>query len=305
METREKEREVKYAPSSLLEVNGVSKSISVWASQLAVPVQTILGRLKRGWESDRAVSQAVGSGGSNRGTKQGVEVLTREEMKSLLEKCNDGPTGIRNSALIVLGWRAGLRISEAIALKPKDLDEAQQTIRILHGKGDKSRTVGLDQEAWQMLKKWIDARSLLAIDQKTELFCTLEGNKLSDRYVRSLMPRLAEAAGISKRVHFHALRHTMAFELAAEGVPMHLIQQQLGHSNLAITSRYISHLNPAETVARMKSRTWTERTTSLHSCSTPAPGWIDRLRADIGQRLFMFHDGRSDELDFKAIVVLF
>ncbi|MEI8019448.1 MAG: site-specific integrase [Schlesneria sp.] len=295
------------APSSPLKANGKTQSITAWAVELGCPVQTILGRLKRKWTPDRAVSEPIGDGGSNRGKKLAPEVLTPEELSRVLAACNDGATGIRNRALIVMGWRAGLRISEAIALRLKDLDEKQQTIRVLHGKGDKARTVGLDQQAWSVLSQWLATRSTLAIDQDATVFCTLGGGVLLDRYVRALMPRLAKEAGIAKRTHFHALRHTMAFELASEGVPMHLIQQQLGHSNLAITSRYISHLNPSETIAAMKARAWGQSKTEsgIVTSVKPAPDWLTRLRSDIGERLMLIHDARSSEDQFKAVVLLF
>jgi hypothetical protein len=62
------------------------------------------------------------------------------------------------------------------------------------------------------------------------------------------MPRLAAKANIEKRVHAHGLRHTHASELAREGVPMNVIQAQLGHSNLGTTSRYLAHIAPAEVI---------------------------------------------------------
>jgi integrase len=298
----------KLMPSSVIKAKGQSKTISEFAAALGCPVQTILGRLERGWSNDRAVSEPVGKiGGGNRGTKQAAEVFTPEELAELLKQCNDGSTGQRNRALIVLGWRAGLRISEALALKVADLTEAQQTIRVRHGKGDKARTVGLDGQAWAVLRTWLDVRATLGqVDQSSPLFCTLSGGPLSSRYVRELLPRLAKSAAIDKRCHFHGLRHTMAFELASEGVPMHLIQQQLGHSNLAITSRYISHLNPAETVARMKSREWGSAPTSSQPANgLPSPGWLDQLRAAIGPRLRTCIDSRKSQDDFSAVVVLF
>jgi len=300
----------KLMPSSTITANGTSKTISEFARDLGCPVQTILGRLARGWTNDRATSEPVGKrGGGNRGTKQAAEVLTPDELAELLKQCNDGATGQRNRALIVLGWRAGLRISEALALKVADLTEAQHTIRVRHGKGDKSRTVGLDAQAWAVLRTWLDIRITLAtVEQASPLFCTLGGGPLSDRYVRELLPRLARDAAIDKRCHFHGLRHTMAFELASEGVPMHLIQQQLGHSNLAITSRYISHLNPAETVARMKSRAWGSGPAIGAASPTnalPAPGWLDHLRTAIGTRLRTLVDSRTHPDDFGAVLVLF
>ena len=74
--------------------------------------------------------------------------------------------------------------------------------------------------------------------------------------VRALCKRLAKRAGIEKRVHPHGFRHTHAYELAEEGAPLHLVQAQLGHSSLAVTNRYVSHLNPAELVERMQQRAW-------------------------------------------------
>ena len=74
--------------------------------------------------------------------------------------------------------------------------------------------------------------------------------------MRHLLPRLAAKAGIEKRVHPHALRHTHAAELAREGVPLNLIQAQLGHSNVATTSRYLAHIAPVEVSETMRQRTW-------------------------------------------------
>ena len=66
-------------------------------------------------------------------------------MKALIRACSPrAPTGVRNRALLVVLYRGGLRVGEALALYPKDLDRRRGTIRVLHGKGDKARTVGLD-----------------------------------------------------------------------------------------------------------------------------------------------------------------
>ena len=58
------------------------------------------------------------------------------------------------------------------------------------------------------------------------------------------------------RVHPHGLRHTHAAELAAENVPINVIQAQLGHSNAATTSRYINHIAPQQVISTMRQRTW-------------------------------------------------
>lgn len=192
-----------------------------------------------------------------RSRKLPPEPLTAYEVRALLNACsNRAPTGIRNKALLVLLYRAGLRLSEALSLLPKDLDREAGVVRVLHGKGDKARVVGLDAGAWAVLERWLDRRKVLGFNGREPVFCTLKGGAIHTAYIRTLMPRLAIKAGINKRVHAHGLRHTHAFELANEGTPLHVIQQQLGHTSLAVTSRYVSHLAPGEVIAKMRGREW-------------------------------------------------
>ena len=194
---------------------------------------------------------------ANKGRKLPPEPLTETEVKALIRACSQRAiTGIRNRALIVILYRAGLRISEALALLPKDLDAQASTVRVLHGKGDRSRVVGLDAGAWAILELWLSHRAASGINSRAPVFCTLKGRSMKTAYVRRLLPRLARKAGIEKRVHAHALRHSLAYELATEGTPMHVIQAQLGHASVATTDRYIRHLNPATVINTMKSRTW-------------------------------------------------
>jgi len=179
-------------------------------------------------------------------------------VKALLRACSKrAATGVRNRALIVVMYRAGLRVGEALALLPKDLDPANGTLRILHGKGDRHRVVGLDAGAWAILQNWLDRRAAAGINGRARVFCTLAGKPIKSAYVRALLPRLARKAGIDKRCHAHGLRHTHAYELAGEGTPLPIIQAQLGHQNAATTDRYLRHLHPAAVVKAMQSRAWT------------------------------------------------
>jgi integrase/recombinase XerD len=73
-----------------------------------------------------------------------AEVYSEDEVQRLVKACSQGKTGVRNRALITVLYRAGLRISEALDLLPKDLDPDAGTVRVLHGKGNKARTVGMD-----------------------------------------------------------------------------------------------------------------------------------------------------------------
>lgn len=195
---------------------------------------------------------------ANRGRRYPAEVLTPAEIDGLLRACSGrAPTGIRNRALLAVCYRSGLRISEALALAPKDVDVASGTLTVLHGKGDRRRTVGMDASGFALLQRWLDRRAKLpGVNGRQPVFCTLAGGSISTSYVRGLLPRLAERAGVEKRVHAHGLRHALASELAAEGVPLMLVQGQLGHSRLSTTERYVRVLNPAAVVDTMRARTW-------------------------------------------------
>ena len=166
------------------------------------------------------------------------------------------PTGIRNRALIAVLYRGGLRIAEALALEPRDVDPARGMLNVRHGKGDRQRLVGLDPAAFALLERWLDRRAALRLARRRRVFCTLQGAPLDSSYVRRLLPRLARRAGIEKRVHAHGLRHAHAAELAQEGVPVNVIQQQLGHGSLATTDRYLRHIAPRERVEAMRARAW-------------------------------------------------
>ena len=192
---------------------------------------------------------------ANAGKRYPAEVLTPEEVRALLHACSSrAPTGIRNRAMITTLYRGGLRISEALALYPKDVDSEAGTIRVLHGKGDRARTVGIDPEALALIQRWTDRRKMLGLNGRYPLFCTLGGDQLAPAYVRALLPRLARKVGIEKRVHPHGLRHTHAAELAREGTPVNMISAQLGHASVATTSRYLQHVAPQEVIRAMQQR---------------------------------------------------
>ena len=193
----------------------------------------------------------------NKGRRLPAEVLTRAEVDALMRVCSKrAPTGIRNRALIALLYRGQLRISEALALKPKDLDRRSGTVRVLHGKGDRSRTIGLDDGAWAILELWLQCRQKHGLSGRHSIFSTLKGQPLQSRYCRTLFARLARKAGIDKRVHPHGLRHTGAAELRAEGIDIGIISRQLGHSSIATTSRYLDHVAPKQVVDAMRKREW-------------------------------------------------
>ena len=116
------------------------------------------------------------------------EVLTNDEVCAMMEACGrHAPTGLRDRALIALLYRAGLRINEALSLYPKDLDLADGCIRVLNGKGGRSRTVGLDPGAAAIIGHWLDARSHLGLGRRHPIFCTLRGHPMAAAYIRVML----------------------------------------------------------------------------------------------------------------------
>ena len=188
----------------------------------------------------------------NQGKKYPAEVLTAEEVHSLLGACSArSASGIRNRALITVLYRSGLRVSEIVALRPSDVDLRKHSLRVLHGKGDKATTRGFHPSCDDALARWIDTRKGLGL-KSGPLFCTLAGGPVSDQYVRNLLHRLGGQAGIAKRVHPHGLRHTYAVELERGGMPVSQISKLLGHSSIAVTSRYLDHLSNAAAIEALE-----------------------------------------------------
>lgn len=204
------------------------------------------------------------------------EVLTDAEVRSIMKACNlNRITGARNAALIVVLYRCGLRISEAISLQVKDVDLQSGCIRILRGKGGRSRTVGIDPAAATILAAWMRLRTIMmqAVAQHPPqvstpavatprhpqafpLFCTTHGTPLAPSYIRRRLANLARQAGIAKRVHAHGFRHTHAAQLREEGVDIGIISKQLGHASILTTVRYLDHIAPTSVIEAIKRRVW-------------------------------------------------
>jgi site-specific recombinase XerD len=148
--------------------------------------------------------------------------------------------GRRLRGLIVVLWRAGLRIQEALALVEGDLDHRRGALLVRRGKGGRRREVGMDTWGWDELKPWLELRVGLPVGP---LFCVLNGRtrgrQWSSAAARADLRRTAVAPCVRRRFAPHQLRHAHAVEMAREDVPLVVIQRQLGHSNLGITSVYL------------------------------------------------------------------
>ena len=191
----------------------------------------------------------------NKGRRYPADPPKVEEIVAVMRQAGTTPHGLRMRGLIVVLWRAGLRIHEALALTEADLDPRRGSVLVRRGKGGRRREVGMDDWAWEQLQQWLDVRVALPVGP---LFCILtgptRGRGWSPAAAREQLRHTAALAGVRRRFAPHQLRHAHAVEMAREGVSLIVIQRQLGHTNLGITSIYLQGIDSAEIIDTVHAR---------------------------------------------------
>jgi integrase len=191
----------------------------------------------------------------NKGMSYPADPPTVEEIVAVMRTAGGDADGARLRALIVVLWRAGLRIGEALDLAETDLDPGRGAVLVRKGKGGRRREVGMDRWAWQQLQAWLEVRRRLPVGA---LLCVIHGPTAGRHWepsaARKQLRRAAAAAGVRRRFAPHQLRHAHAIEMAHEGVPLVVIQRQLGHANLGITSIYLQGIDSSEIIDTVHSR---------------------------------------------------
>ena len=191
----------------------------------------------------------------NKGMQFPADPPRVEEIIAVMRAAGDGAHGLRVRALVAVLWRAGLRISEALALTESDVDPRRGSVLVRHGKGDKRREAGMDDWGFDHVTQWLERRVELPIGP---LFCVIDGSTRGRAWsataVRAELRLLALEAGVRRRFAPHQLRHAHAIELAREGIAVNLIQRQLGHTDLGTTSTYLQGIDPVEIINAVHSR---------------------------------------------------
>ena len=164
------------------------------------------------------------------------EVLSPDEVGHLLEAA----PGPKYKAAMAAAYGAGLRVSEVVALKVSDVDSKRMLIRIDHGKGRKDRHAMLSPQLLEFLRTWWrEGRCLGAMLPQGWLFPGRDPvNPLSTRQLNRAVHAAASAAGITKRVSPHTLRHSFATHLLEQDIDIRVIQVLLGHAKLDTTALY-------------------------------------------------------------------
>ena len=149
----------------------------------------------------------------------------------------------RNQTLLLLLYAGGFRVSEVCSLTWKDLNNRDDAGQVtVFGKGGRTRTVLLPANVWEKLNqirgKAADNAPVFSSRQKN-----INGKGLDPSWVYRIVQKAAQRAGIKKKVSPHWLRHAHASHSLERGAPLHLVQETLGHTNVATTSKYL-HARP-------------------------------------------------------------
>jgi integrase/recombinase XerD len=154
------------------------------------------------------------------------------------------PLGVRDRAMLELFYASGLRVSELANLQLSDLHIDDGYIRCI-GKGRKERVIPVGEESIRLLRRYLEeVRPLLCEDPRTQnVFVTKREKGLCRQRLWQIIKKYTKEAGIMKNVTPHTLRHSFASHLLANGAPLRVIQELLGHADIATTQIY-THVHP-------------------------------------------------------------
>ena len=168
------------------------------------------------------------------------EILNEPDLARLLESIDTSlPLGRRDRAILELFYASGLRISEVTNARLENLHLDEAIIRVT-GKGNKMRLVPVGSAAIDALRDYLDNERPKLVKKKTgsEIFLSVRGAKLTTQRVWQIVKERAKMAGIDANVYPHLLRHSFATHLLSNGADLRVIQELLGHADIATTQIY-------------------------------------------------------------------
>lgn len=172
------------------------------------------------------------------------DVLSIQEIDAMIAAIpSDKAESLRNHAIIETLYGSGLRVSELIDLRISRID-FNESYTIVEGKGSKQRLVPLSPSAMELISEYLPQRAAGPIKREGDdiLFLNRRGAPLTRVMVFYIIRDLAAAAGITKKVSPHTLRHSFATHLLEGGANLRAIQEMLGHESIATTEIYL-HLD--------------------------------------------------------------
>ena len=163
-------------------------------------------------------------------------VLSREEINKIIENI----TNTKHRLMVMISYGSGLRVSEVVNLKVKDVNIDELLIHIKEAKGMKDRITVFSEKILNEIKNAIAGK-----DKDDFVFESERGGKLTTATAQKVFIKSLKKSGINKPATFHSLRHSFATHLLENGVDIRYVQELLGHSNIRTTQIYTHVTNPA------------------------------------------------------------
>jgi type 1 fimbriae regulatory protein FimB len=165
------------------------------------------------------------------------DFLTEAEMKRFLDAARLGRHGPRDYAMMLMAYRHGLRVSELVDLRLKDLDLETGRLFVKRKKGSLSTHQPIEGDELRAIRAWLREREKRSQARSPYLFLSERG-PMTRQAVNYLVTRIGQRAKLRFHVHPHMLRHSTGYYLANRGYDTRLVQDYLGHKNIAHTVRY-------------------------------------------------------------------
>lgn len=168
--------------------------------------------------------------------------MSIDDLNRLMKAPDAGtPQGLRDRAIMELAYSSGLRVSEICSLMLQDVDTREGVLRVTSGKGGKDRIVPMGRPACRALDKYVSISrpSFTRTTTGSAMFLSTRGRAISRKTVWHLIKTYATKAGLdARRIKPHILRHSFATHLLAGGADLRVIQEMLGHADIATTQIY-------------------------------------------------------------------
>ncbi len=195
--------------------------------------------LQRQGRADRSFSEVISGPKLHR---KAPVTLSIQEMERLLDAPDEAtPIGLRDRAILELFYSSGLRVSELCSLVLQQVDLDLGALKV-YGKGSKERVCPMGRKAKETLGRYLELARSQFVKAKTgsAVFLSSRGQAISRKTVWLLVKTHARRAGIERPVKPHMLRHSFATHLLTGGADLRVIQELLGHADIATTQIYTS-----------------------------------------------------------------
>jgi integrase/recombinase XerC len=193
--------------------------------------------IKQGWMKNNIADAVI----APKSPQKLPKTLDVDQVAQFVEVAGDEYINKRDRALLELIYSSGLRLAEVVSLNLDDIDWTDSMLTVT-GKGNKTRRLPIGSVALEALKNWLPERKLYTQSDEPALFTTQRGNRIGHRAVQVRLKELSIKQGMDSPVHPHMLRHSFASHMLESSGDLRLVQEMLGHANIATTQVY-THLD--------------------------------------------------------------